>query len=96
MLKEEIKNKLNENMALLQDKYHVKKMGLFGSVARGEEGKKSDIDILVEFSSPIGFFDFIRLENFLSGLLNGKVDLVSKKSVKPFLQKYIQKDLIYV
>lgn len=96
MSKEEIKNKLNENKALLQDKYHIKKMGLFGSVARGEEGVKSDIDILVEFSAPIGFFDFIRLENFLSKLLNGKVDLVSKKAVKPFLQKYIQKDLIYV
>lgn len=96
MSKEEIKNKLNENKALLQDKYHVKKMGLFGSVARGEERAKSDIDILVEFSSPIGFFDFIRLENFLSKLLNGKVDLVSKKAVKPFLQKYIQKDLIYI
>lgn len=96
MNKEDIKNKLNKNKALLQDKYHIKKLGLFGSVARGEQKKQSDIDILVEFSEPIGFFDFIRLENFLSELLDGKVDLVSKKSVKPFLQKYIQKDLIYV
>lgn len=96
MNKEDIKSKLNKNMGLLEKKYHVKKMGLFGSVAKGEERKKSDIDILVEFSAPIGFFDFIRLENFLSELLGGKVDLVSKKAVKPFLQKYIQKDLIYV
>ena len=65
-------------------------MGLFGSVARGEQEKQSDIDILVEFSAPIGFFDFIRLENFLSELLGGKVDLVSKKAVKPILERYIK------
>ena len=96
MNKEEIKSKLNKNMALLEKKYHIKKMGLFGSVARGEQEEKSDIDILVEFSAPIGLFDFIRLENFLSEMLGGKVDLVSKKSVKPMLEKYISRDLIYV
>ena len=96
MNKEEIKNKLNKNMSLLEKKYHIKKMGLFGSVARGEQEKQSDIDILVEFSAPIGFFDFIRLENFLSELLGGKVDLVSKKAVKPILERYIKRDLIYI
>ena len=96
MNKEEIKNKLNKNMNLLEKKYHIKKMGLFGSVARGEQEKRSDIDILVEFSAPIGFFDFIRLENFLSELLGGKVDLVSKKAVKPILERYIKRDLIYI
>ena len=83
-------------MNLLEKKYHIKKMGLFGSVARGEQEKRSDIDILVEFSAPIGFFDFIRLENFLSELLGGKVDLVSKKAVKPILERYIKRDLIYI
>ncbi len=96
MNKEEIKIKLNKNMDAMKEKYHIKKMGLFGSVARGEEREKSDIDILVEFSTPIGFFDFIRLEIFLSELLGGKVDLVSKKAIKPMLQKYIHRDLIYV
>lgn len=96
MNKEDIKSKLNKNMSLLEKKYHIKKLGLFGSVARGEQKKQSDIDILVEFSAPIGFFDFIRLENFLSELLDGKVDLVSKKAVKPILEKYISRDLIYI
>ena len=89
MNKEEIRSKLNEKMSLLEKRYHIKKMGLFGSVARGEQKGESDIDILVEFSAPIGFFDFIRLENFLSETLGGKVDLVSKKAIKPILEKYI-------
>jgi hypothetical protein len=46
--------------------YSVKKIGLFGSVARNEQTRQSDIDLLVEFSKPVGFVTFMRLENFLS------------------------------
>ncbi len=96
MDKQEVKEKINIQLPFLKDKYHVKKMGIFGSVVRGEQAKESDIDILVEFSSPIGFFDFIRLENFLSETLHKKVDLVSKKAIKPAIKKDILKEVIYV
>ena len=96
MDKQEIKEKINIQLPFLKDKYHVKKMGIFGSVVRGEQEKESDIDILVEFSSPIGFFDFVRLENFLSKTLHKKVDLVSKKAIKPAIKKDILKEVIYV
>lgn len=95
-MNKEIKEKLNNQLPLLKDKYHVKKVGIFGSFARGAEGKESDIDILVEFNSPIGFFDFIRLENFLSGILRKKVDLISRKAIKPAIKKDILKEVIYV
>ncbi|MEK6571450.1 MAG: nucleotidyltransferase family protein, partial [Bacteroidota bacterium] len=83
-------------LPLLRDQYNVKSLGLFGSVVRGDAGEKSDIDILVEFESPIGFFDFIRLENFLSKILGRKVDLISRKAMKSALKEAILKETIYV
>jgi predicted nucleotidyltransferase len=46
---------------------------------RGEQKGSSDVDVLVEFDDPIGLFEFMKLENYLSDLLGVKVDLVSKK-----------------
>ena len=74
----------------------MKEIGVFGSVARGDETEKSDIDILVSFNMPIGFFDFIRLEDFLSKLLGAKVDLVCKRALKPVIKDDILKEVIYV
>jgi predicted nucleotidyltransferase len=91
-----IVEKINIELPILKEKYHVKKMGVFGSFARGEENKKSDIDILVEFDSPIGFFDFIRLENYLSRALHKKVDLVSTRALKLAVKKDVLKEVIYV
>lgn len=96
MTKNEVKKKINQHRTLLKEEYHVKKVGIFGSVARGEQNKTSDIDILVELNSPIGFFAFIRLEKTLSRFLNKKVDLVTKKALKPAIKKEIMKELIYV
>ena len=71
-------------------------MGIFGSSARGEAKRGSDIDVLVEFKQPIGFFEFVELENFLSKILRKKVDLVSKKALKPAIKKDILKETQYV
>ena len=71
-------------------------MGIFGSVARGTNKKGSDLDILVEFDSPIGFFQFIRLEKFLEKVTGRKVDLVSKKALKPFAKKEVLKEVLYL
>jgi len=58
--------------------------------------KKSDLDILVEFSEPIGLFKFVELEDFLSQELNLKVDLVMKDALKPRIKDAILKEAIYV
>lgn len=70
-------------------------MALFGSYARNEAEGKSDVDIMVEFSSPVGF-EFVDLAIELENILHKKVDLVSKKGIKPDMLPYIEKDLIYV
>ncbi len=56
---------------------------------RGEEKEDSDVDLLVEFEKPIGFFKFLELEEYLSGLIGRKVDLVSKKALKPHIGRHI-------
>ena len=62
---------------------------LFGSYAKNNHNKNSDVDILVTFSKTPGLLKFIELENFISDYLNLKVDLVMKNSIKPTLINYI-------
>ena len=93
---EEIKKILNENKTIIKKKFKVKEIGIFGSYARGENKPKSDIDVLVEFDEPVGFFAFLDLEEYLENILGLKVDLVSKKALKPRIGKYILEELIQV
>ncbi len=93
---EEIKNILAEHKEELRQKYKVKEIGIFGSFARGEQKKRSDVDILVEFDEPVGLFEFMDLEEYLGKLLGLKVDLVSKGALKPRIGEYILKEVIYL
>ena len=76
--------------------YSVKTIGVFGSVARDEQTGTSDIDLLVEFSKPVGFVTFMRLENFLSERLGNQVDLVTSDSLKPVIRQDVLAEVIYV
>jgi predicted nucleotidyltransferase len=76
--------------------YSVRTIGVFGSVARNEQTGKSDIDLLMEFSKPVGFVTFMRLENFLSERLGKQVDLVTPDSLKPVIRKDVLSGVIYV
>ena len=69
------------------------KIGIFGSVARGENMKNSDIDILYQLKDAVGLFNLVRIKNSLEERLSKKVDLVSEKSVHPKLKPYIMNDL---
>ncbi len=85
----------NQSNYLLEN-YHVKKIGIFGSFSKGIERPASDIDILVEFYEPVGFFSFSRLEDYLSKTMKRKVDLVSKNALKPAIKKKVLSETIYV
>ncbi len=78
----------------LAQRYYVKQIGLFGSFARGEQSETSDVDILVEFSKPISFFKFLELEERLESELNHKVDLVSRKALKPRIGQHILNEVV--
>ena len=75
-------------------KHKVKAIYLFGSVAKNKARAKSDIDLLVEFTEPVGLFTFIRLKNYLEKILKKRVDLVTKEALKPQLKEQILKDSI--
>lgn len=96
MSKDTVKNALKENFKYLSNTYGVKNIGFFGSFARGDNKSSSDIDILVEFREPISMFKFIDLENYLGRKLNKKVDLVTKKALKPAISKEVLQEVIYV
>jgi len=87
---------LKRYKSVLSRKYKVKEIGVFGSFVRGETKASSDIDILVEFSEPVGLFKFMELEEYLEELLGRKVDLVSKKALKPIIGKYIMEEVILI
>ncbi|MCK9186339.1 nucleotidyltransferase family protein [Candidatus Gracilibacteria bacterium] len=86
---------INQNLEILQGQFKVNKIAIFGSTARGSNRKDSDIDIMVELSESISFFEFIKLENYLSELLGKKVDLTTKKALKPTIKKEVLKEAIY-
>lgn len=81
-------------IAELCRRYHVRELSVFGSAARGDMKPDSDIDILVEFEpdAPIGLWEFAGMEDDLSGLLGRKVDLVSKRGLKPRVRPYVLRD----
>jgi len=93
---------MNEMVQILQQhkeelfkRYPLKSMALFGSYSRGEETSESDVDLLVELNGPIGI-RFLNLNYEIENLLHKKVDLVSKRGVKPLYLASIEPDLIYV
>ncbi len=88
--------KLRENKPVLEEKYKVKTLGVFGSYVRGEQKEGSDLDILVEFHEPVGLFKFMELEEFLGKNTGIKVDLVSRKALKPRIGKHILEEVINV
>lgn len=89
---------LKENQRNIQEKYHITKMGVFGSYARGEATENSDLDILVEFEVGynLGLLTFCNLENYLTDLLEINVDLVMKDGLKPQAGKQILSEVIYL
>jgi len=93
---EEMKKVIRKHMKELKEKYGVKEIGIFGSYVRGEARAESDVDILVDFERPIGFFKFLELEEYLSSLMGKKVDLVSRKALKPHIGKNILEEVVSV
>ncbi len=93
MKRDEIINILSDHRREI-DEFGVHSLSIFGSVARDENLPASDVDILVEFSKPVGLFEFIRLKNFLEQLLKCPVDLVTPDALKTKLREMILKEAI--
>lgn len=75
-------------------RYGVKSLALFGSVARDEARPDSDVDVLVEFEKPVGFFKFYDLQQYLESILGRRVDLVTRDGLHPRLKDRILGEVI--
>ena len=94
---EEIIRTLRSHLPELRQHYGVRALGVFGSYVRGEAKKRSDLDILVELSeSEITLFQYIELEQYLSDLVQVRVDLVEKETLKPAIGRHILKEVLWV
>ena len=91
---EEIKSILQNSKDFIEEKYFVENFLLFGSYAKNSQTAESDIDLLVNFKRPIDMFDFIDLQDYLSGLFNKKIDLGTKNSLKSFIKDKVLKEAI--
>ena len=85
---------IKKRIAPVLKHYGVDYAALFGSVAKGEDTTKSDIDILVSIKKNIGIYEFIGLQQELERVLEKKVDLVSKNSINKYVKPYIEKNMI--
>jgi len=95
---EEVKAILKEHKAEVVQKYRVREIGIFGSFVRGEQKRRSDIDILVEFGprNIPGLLKLIEMEMYFEKLLRKKVDVVIKSGIRPELKKGILKEVVYI
>jgi uncharacterized protein len=94
---EEVKNKLVEQKMDMRKTFHVKEIGIFGSLVQNKQTRRSDVDILVEFEKGHkDFFNYMRLKYHLEASLGRKVDLVIKEAVKLRLRDRIFNEVVYV
>ena len=91
----DIETKLQQIKPVLANKFHVSKIGYFGSFATGKQTDKSDLDLLVEFSQPVGW-EFFSLEKFLEQSLGIPVDLVTVNALKTRIKESILNQVHYV
>ncbi|MDX2195529.1 MAG: nucleotidyltransferase family protein [Cytophagales bacterium] len=91
----DIETKLKEIKPILVDKFHVTTIGYFGSYSFGQPTDNSDLDLLVEFSQPVGW-EFFTLERFLEQYLGLRIDLVTKNALKPKIKEYILNQVHYI
>jgi uncharacterized protein len=91
--RDDILKALRENRPVL-NAFGVASLSLLGSFARDEGRADSDVDLLVEFSRPIGLFEFVRLQRQLGELIGRQVDLVTPAALKPQLRDSILREAV--
>jgi hypothetical protein len=90
-----IKNSLSALKPEMQQRFFVNSIGLFGSVVRDDFKVSSDVDIIVDFTRPVGI-EFVDLANFIESKLNKKIDLISRNGVKKKYFEQIESQIVYV
>jgi predicted nucleotidyltransferase len=98
MTKSEILNYLSRNKKYFRDNFHIIRIGLFGSYAKGDQKSNSDIDLIVEFERDTSNLHDLKnqLRSFIRKDLNVNVDICREKYIKPIFKDSILRDTLYV
>jgi len=96
MDRQDIIARLRENEAALRSR-GVAHAALFGSRARGYERPDSDTDIMIEIvpGAPVGVYEYVRIKEYIASLLEGRVDVVDREGLKPYVRPVATSDAIY-
>jgi len=99
MSNEKVAELLREKYPYLASEYGVKRIGLFGSYAKGTPSEASDVDVVVEFAHPIGL-RFVEFAEYLESLLGRRVDVLTPAGLQGIriarIAEEIEKSLVYV
>ncbi len=99
LTRKKITNILSEKSEYLAEAYGVKRIGLFGSYAKGTHTEDSDIDIIVEFETPLGF-EFMDFADYLEELLGKRVDVLTVGGLQgiriPHIAQSIRESIAYI
>ncbi|HIH03432.1 MAG TPA: nucleotidyltransferase family protein [Methanoregulaceae archaeon] len=88
---------LQRQIDVISREYGIRRIGLFGSVARGDDGAESDIDVLVEFADPVVTLDrYMDLKFCLEDLFGRRVGLVIRGTLKPRIRRSVEEETVYV
>jgi predicted nucleotidyltransferase len=96
MNRQAILDRLNAEAPALREKYRVKSLAVFGSMARGDDREGSDVDILVTFEGKADFDRFMGLKLDMEDLFGRRVDLVTPDCLRPAMRAEVERDLIAV
>jgi len=88
--RDEAFQRLSELLPAARERFAVRELSVFGSVARGEATEASDLDVLVDFAGPATFDRFMGLKLFLEDSLGVRIDLVTRAALKPRLRSRIE------
>ena len=95
-IREEVLAKLDANFSYIRERFGIESLGVFGSVARGEDTLESDIDLIYEFRQEYDTYDtYFDLSEYLEELFGRSVDLVSPHYLKPRIRSYVMQDVIF-
>lgn len=87
---------VRRNKTFLKERFGVKKIGIFGSMVRGDAKRESDVDVLVEFESTKKSFDnFMELSFFLEDLFGRRVDLITTSGLDKYVRPYVEREVVW-
>jgi len=93
---EEIKEVIERHRPELKSQFHVEKIGVFGSYARGDQKRRSDIDFLVTFDESISIFTLGGLYEYLKEIMGTNIDVVPIEDLRPEFSDGVMKDVVYI